>query len=226
MPIDIGEMLFREILGMSAYPGSPFTGNIFQDIILFFFVPTVFLIIFVYVASGIIIAPENGKLRLLFGIAIYAFIIASRYFEGFAIFASQFYFIFVILIGIVYFLGRHFRRPGGGTMAYEGRRGGAMAHEGTQHGGSSGHASQFISTLESDNTYAINDAIKSKENELRILKEQIKSIEGMAEKPGAKIKTAAYHEAERRLIREIEELKERNTALKRFSKDARMSLGH
>lgn len=134
---DIGEILFREILGMSSYPGSPFTGNIFQDLILFFFVPTVFLIIFVYVASAIVIAPENSKLRLLMGIAIYAFIIASRYFEGFAIFASQFYFIFVIFLGIIYFLGRHFRRPGGGRMAYEGggHGGGRMGYEGGGHGG-------------------------------------------------------------------------------------------
>ncbi len=131
---DIGEILFREILGMSSYPGSPFTGNIFQDIILFFFVPTVFLIIFVYVTSAIIIAPENAKLRLLMGIAIYAFIIASRYFEGFAIFASQFYFLFIILIGIIYFFGRHFRRPGGGRMAYEGG-GGRMKYEGGHGGG-------------------------------------------------------------------------------------------
>ncbi len=133
MVADIGEVMFREILGMSAYPGSPFTGEIFRDIILFFFVPTVFLIIFVYLASGLIIPPTVKKLRLLMALAIYSFIIASRYYEGFAIFASQFYFVFVIFIGILYFIGTHFRRAsGGGGMAYEG---GGMAYEGGDHGG-------------------------------------------------------------------------------------------
>jgi hypothetical protein len=132
MVFDIAEMLFREILGMSTYPGSPFTGDIFRDIILFFFVPTVFLIIFVYMLSGLVIPPAVHKLRLLMAIAIYAFIIASRYFEGFAIFASQFYFVFVIFVGILYFISTHFRRAGrGGGMAYEGGGGGGgMPYEG------------------------------------------------------------------------------------------------
>lgn len=137
MAFDIGEMLFREVLGFSSYPGSPFTGNLFQDIIMFFFIPTVFLIIFIYVTAGIIVAPENKKLNLLMGLSIYAFIVAGHYFEAVAIFASQFYFLFILLIGLIYFLGRHFRRPGGARMAYEG--GGArMAYE-NSGGSHSGH---------------------------------------------------------------------------------------
>ncbi len=197
MPIDIGEMLFREILGMSAYPGSPFTGNIFQDIILFFFVPTVFLIIFVYVASAVVIAPENGKLRLLFGIAIYAFIIASRYFEGFAIFASQFYFIFVILIGLVYFLGRHFRRPGGGHMAYEGR-GGAMAYSAqpAQH-------PHFESMSRRD----LEQAEKRVKLEQQSIDEQIKKLEGLKDNVAAKTDIGPLLARKTQLDLELEEIR-------------------
>jgi len=123
MAIDIAATIFQDILGFTTYPGSPFTGNIFQDIILFFFVPTVFLIIFVYVASAIAVPPEQAKLKLLMSLALYAFILASRMFEAFAIFASQFYIPMLIIIGFFYFVTRHFRRGGqarGGAMAYEG----------------------------------------------------------------------------------------------------------
>ncbi|GEM_PF-2388727 len=199
MVVDIGEMLFREILGMSAYPGSPFTGNIFQDIILFFFVPTVFLIIFVYVASGIIVAPENTKLRLLFGIAIYAFIIASRYFEGFAIFASQFYFIFVIVIGLVYFLGRHFRRPGGGgTMAYEGRRGGAMPYSAqpAQH-------PHFESMSRRD----LEQAEKRVRLEQKSIDDQIRKLEGLKDNVAAKTDIGPLLARKTQLDLELDEIR-------------------
>jgi len=120
--LDIGTILFVEILGIAQYPGSPFTGNIIQDIVLYFFVPSVLLILVIYMAT-IIVVPGQARLRLLFGIAAYAFVIAGRYFAIFALSAAS-YMLLVILFAILLFVFRHFRssddggpRSGGGRSA-------------------------------------------------------------------------------------------------------------
>jgi hypothetical protein len=106
--IDIGEVLFRDILKVSAYPGSPFTGNIINDIVLNFFIPTVLLILIVFVLLGRLAVQQKG-IRLLLGIAIYLFIVFSGYFAVF-IMLGQFYFLFLVFIlGIIYFIPTHFR---------------------------------------------------------------------------------------------------------------------
>ena len=118
--LDIGALLFREILHMYEYPGAPFTGNIMTDLFMFFFIPTVFLIVIIFFATGIVLGPTWRGLRLLFGIAAYAYVIVAGYFSVFAYIAGPYFFFLIIVIGLVYFLFRHFRRPtlrGGGAPA-------------------------------------------------------------------------------------------------------------
>lgn len=110
--IDVGSLLFREILRMYEYPGAPFTGDIIRDLVTFFFVPTVFLIAVIYFSTGIIFGPGWRGMRLLFGLAAYLFVIVSGYFSIFAYIAGPYFFFLIIVVGIVYFIGRHFRRPG------------------------------------------------------------------------------------------------------------------
>ena len=112
MAYDIGTSLFVELLGMTAYPGSPFTGNIYRDLIMFFIVPTIFIIMVLYIMSGRII--PNRNFRIMLGVGAYLFIIAGGYYSFFALLAGP-YFIFLIFILVVLgYLGSHFRSHGGG----------------------------------------------------------------------------------------------------------------
>jgi hypothetical protein len=106
--IDIGQLLFVDLLRMYYYPGGPFTGNIVQDIVMLFFIPTLVTIVFAWSIARIIPgARDHGGLRWLFIIAIYLFMI----FQGwFAVLASavEFYFIFLIAAGVFLYIGGHF----------------------------------------------------------------------------------------------------------------------
>src|SRR3989344_756907 len=105
---DIGQILFSEILGMSQYPGSPFTGELFRDLILFLIVPSIFIIIVIYSTIGRVLASSHVRMRLLLGVGLYLFIIASGYYSVFALLAGP-YFIFLIFIaGLLYFVMGHF----------------------------------------------------------------------------------------------------------------------
>jgi hypothetical protein len=116
MAVDIGTTIFAEILGMTQYPGSPFTGEIVRDLILFLFVPSVFIIMFIVVLLGRIVASEYGKMRLLVGMALYMFIVASGYYAAFALIAGPYFVFLIFILGALYFLPAHFGlRKGGGT---------------------------------------------------------------------------------------------------------------
>jgi hypothetical protein len=119
---DIGYMLFVEFLRMSQYPGAPFTGEIMRDIVMFFFIPTVFIIVVVYMLLGRVLATAHTKLRLLFGIAIYAFIIFGGYYSVFAYLAGPYFIFLIFIMGILYYFIEHFRRRqegvGGGSGTF------------------------------------------------------------------------------------------------------------
>ncbi|MEM7815236.1 MAG: hypothetical protein QXF55_02765 [Candidatus Aenigmatarchaeota archaeon] len=120
--LDVGSLLFREILRMYEYPGAPFTGELVRDLVLFFFVPTVFIIMVIFFATSIVMGPAWRGMRLLFGIAAYLFIIVSGYYPIFAYIAGPYFFFLIIVLGLLFFLLRHFRRPtlregGGGGAA-------------------------------------------------------------------------------------------------------------
>jgi len=106
MAIDIGYTLFVEILRMSQYPGAPFTGDIVRDIVMFFFIPTVFIILFVFMLLGTMF-PRGWPLRALTGIAIWLFIVFGGYYGVFAAIAGPYFFILIFILGGLFFLRGH-----------------------------------------------------------------------------------------------------------------------
>jgi len=118
---DIGEILFRDILKMTEYPGAPFTGNIMNDVVMFFFIPTVFLIIVIYTLVGRL--TDTPKMNLLMSIAFYVFVIFGGYFRIFALLAGPYFIFLLVFLGLFMFFVGHFglRRAGGGAA------GGAMS---------------------------------------------------------------------------------------------------
>lgn len=117
MAIDIGQLIFVELLRMTNYPGSPFTGNIVNDLIMFLFIPSVFIIVIVYTLVGRM--TDSNKLKLLLGIAFYLFIIAGGYYNMFALLAGPYFIIMLIIVGVVFFFLGHFglfKKDGGGQQ--------------------------------------------------------------------------------------------------------------
>lgn len=104
--VDIGELLFRDILKMTEYPGHPFTGNVIHDLVMFFFIPTVFIILFVFILLGTMF-PRGWGLRMLTGIAIYLFIVFGGWYATFARLAGPYFIILIVILGGLAFLRAH-----------------------------------------------------------------------------------------------------------------------
>ena len=118
---DIGRTLFVELLGMRNYPGSPFSGNIINDLIMFLIIPTIFIIFVVFILLGRLAVQAKG-IRILLGVGIYLFIIAGGYYGTFALAAGPYFIFLIFILGLLYFIPSHFRVSGGGMP---GRGGGA-----------------------------------------------------------------------------------------------------
>ncbi len=113
MADDIGYTLFVEVLKMTQYPGAPFTGNIINDLIMFFFIPMVFIILFTYILLGRIVYGVIW-LRALLGIAIFLFMIVNGWFGIFAMLAGPYFIFLIVILGGLYFIPSHFgARPAG-----------------------------------------------------------------------------------------------------------------
>ena len=129
---DIGFLLFYQILGMTEYPGSPFTGNIINDLIMFLLVPSTFIIMMLYMMVGRFFASAtNPRMRMLIGITAYLFIVAGGYYSIFARIAGPYFFLLILVMGLLYFLLGHIgigRAGGGGAMPR-----GAIATESSAH---------------------------------------------------------------------------------------------
>lgn len=112
MPLEeLASTIFIEVLGMTQYPGAPFTGNVIRDIIMFLFIPSVFIILFIYSILGRLFSGAAGtqqKLRLLVGIAIYLFIVTGGYYSTFAYFAGPYFVFLIFILGLIYFIPGHF----------------------------------------------------------------------------------------------------------------------
>ena len=111
MVIDIGEFLFKGILKMYEYPAAPFSGIIINDLVMFFLIPTIFIILILYMAIGRLVAGHAG-LRLLVGLGAYLFIIFGGYYGVFARIAGPYFIFLIFVLGLFYFFIEHFsRRP-------------------------------------------------------------------------------------------------------------------
>ena len=126
---DIGALIFRDFLKVSSYPSAPFTGNIINDLVMFFFIPTVFIVIIIYSITGRMFA--NARIRLLLGIALYLFIVFGGYFTMFMLLAGPYFLFLVVIIGLFLYFASHFGiRPGGGGATLPGTAlGGAATGE-------------------------------------------------------------------------------------------------
>lgn len=176
---DIGSIIFTQILQMKEYPGAPFTGNIMNDLIMFMIVPTVFIIIIVFMASGRIV-HGHSKMRLMLGVSMYLFIIAGGYYSAFALLAGPYFIILIFLIGIVGFITGHFRSGGtygGAGGSYSGGKGGDYIGERP----SPGRFKKFLGMGE------INPETRRElEHELRITEETLERLDGIS-KTGGKV---------------------------------------
>ena len=104
---DIGYTLFVQLLGMTQYPGSPFTGDIFRDLVLFLIVPHIFIIMVLYMMTGRVI-PDR-KMRIMLGVGAYLFIIASGFYAAFALLAGPYFIFLIFILGILGYFAGHFK---------------------------------------------------------------------------------------------------------------------
>lgn len=110
-PLGIGDaekVFYRDILQISSYPGAPFTGNPFTDIIMVFFIPTGFLILFMHYVAAMF-WQGHAKLNLLFTLMLYLFVIGSGAFQYFVGIAAG-YIPILLFFGGIFFVLQHFRR--------------------------------------------------------------------------------------------------------------------
>lgn len=117
MAVDIGFLIFSELLGMAEYPGMPFTGNIIKDLIMFLLIPTIFIILILYMMLGRLLHHEQKKLRALVAVGAYLFIIAGGYYRAFAYLAGPYFLFLIFIMGLLFFILEHF---GGGPKGGEG----------------------------------------------------------------------------------------------------------
>jgi hypothetical protein len=171
MASDIGALLFKEILQMSAYPGAPFTGNIVQDLVMFFFIPTVFIIVIVYSLVGRI--GMNNKISLLLGVAFYLFIVFSPYglYTMFAYLAGPYFLFMLIIMGLIYFVLGHFSRKGGGGGSGASAGGGGGKH--MERSAVERAARSVENPYENLGRAHINDEIRKKTTQLHQIEKQI-----------------------------------------------------
>jgi len=76
-------------------------GPLYQIFYLFFF-PALFIIVFIFILSRIVM-PEHKGLRLLIALAVYAFIILQGYYNFF-VYISEFWLIILIILGFIWFI--------------------------------------------------------------------------------------------------------------------------
>jgi len=196
--IDVGTLLFREILRMNEYPGAPFTGDLMRDLITFFFVPTVFLIAVIFFGVGIVLPPAWRGMRLLFGLAAFLFIVVSGYYPIFAYIAGPYFFVLIVILGLVFFLFRHFRRP-------------RVLHEGG--GAPPGPARMPAEAVSERSVIEIRKRLKEIAEELA---EKRKELEMLAHTPGGDKAAGIVREEIRDLEKEKYELERLSEPWKRY----------
>lgn len=181
---DIGRIVFLELLGMRNYPGSPFTGNIINDLIMFLIIPTIFIIFVVFILLGRLAVHQKG-IRILLGIGIYLFIVAGGYYGTFALLAGPYFIFLIFILGLLYFIPSHFRVRGGGMP---GR--GARAEYGEGERPDERRIQNFLRMP------VLNPIDRNElEHELSVVNTTLSRLDDLA-KSGARIDTAELHRLE------------------------------
>lgn len=85
------------------------TGNVMEDLVMLFLLPTIILILFVYVLlKDLKILSGSKVMKLLIGLAVYLFVIFGGYYSMFAELAKTYFIILIFILGILYFVVGHF----------------------------------------------------------------------------------------------------------------------
>jgi hypothetical protein len=150
--VNIWELLIEDILQVSS---RLVTGNFADDFIFIIFLPSIFLIAFIYFVSHVVLKGHRG-ISILLGIGMYVYIIFAGWYSV-MVSIARFYFPFIIIFGVIAFLFGHFR--------FGGKGGG-----GQQRGGFSSLVSAFRGTPREreikDTLKQINAALSSLKNDL------------------------------------------------------------
>jgi hypothetical protein len=152
---EIEEIFYKDILQISAYPGDPFSTNIFIDLIMIFLVPTGVIILFVYSIAGRFY-HGHGQLQLLVSVLLYLVIVASGSYGIFIDLAAA-YLGLLLIVGGLLFVWSHFTNrpstsPGGPVSTSPGLA-----------------TSPYRNMSRGD----LNDEEKNKQHEIKSLKTQI-----------------------------------------------------
>lgn len=198
-------MLFVDILQIHEYPGSPFTGNIMVDLVQFFLIPTILLLIFVHVVleNIPIVSNMDSRLKLFFAIAVCLYIIVTGLFRIFALLAGPYFILVVFIIGFLYFIGAHFEKK-------------TTPSKGSQAGQQS---TSFLSALDTKN-----EIIEELNNEKKFLENEIERLEKAIKTTDMQIKQVPSKDALvvlRKMMEELRELKHRLESVKRQLKKSK-----
>ena len=108
---NIGEFLFRDVLKVYNYCQgcAPFTSDALTNVVLYFFIPSVLLILIVYMILARLYPSGYKGIKLLVGVGMTLFIIFSGAFSIFVYLGGPYFLFLLLVLGIImYFLG-HFR---------------------------------------------------------------------------------------------------------------------
>ncbi|HLD49143.1 MAG TPA: hypothetical protein VJB11_02165 [archaeon] len=175
---DIGYTLFVEILGMTQYPGQPFTGEITRDLIMFLLVPSIFIILVLYMTVGRVVATAHIRIRILVGVGAYLFIIAGGYYPAFAYLAGPYFLFLIFILGILFFFVEHFTKSSKAAAPAGGRYPMAM-----EYSDAKSKLPKNVQSLLGMPTINPQER-KSLQNELRLLDMQIESLDKKLSKMG------------------------------------------
>ena len=142
--------------------------------IYFFFFPTVFVMMFIYLLSGKIsdTIDESKKFRAIIGISIFAFIVLQGWYHYLLILSRMWFFSVIILGGLWAFLNMGLKRTGGG---------GGSSHQKSVFQRATGSVGGFLSKKAMskfrDDEGSLSRRIETEMNQVNKMDENIKDYE-------------------------------------------------
>jgi hypothetical protein len=164
------------------------------------FFPTVFIILFVYVISGIVINRVDGRpgaLRLLISVTLYAFIVFQGFYSFFAALSKLWWLLLATLFGLFIFIRNFIHGGGGGSGRMPGVGGGGFQSRYVKRKFSR------VKVPDLDDIRLANNACAGVEGELRKVHGVIARLRSSPD-DGEILKT--YDKAEKELVESIKNL--------------------
>ncbi len=121
MAFEIATFLFSEVL-RCPWCIAHMTGNVMEDMVMMFLLPTIIIILFVYVLVSDLKIVRNNWMKLLMGVAFYLFIIFGGFFEIVAQITKTYFIILIFVLGILYFVLGHFLKGDDSRISSKFRR--------------------------------------------------------------------------------------------------------